>query len=88
MFLVEGGSVEGDYNISAGSGGTIFLYTTNFTGNKANFSAAGGGSINSGGSGSGGIIKISYETTLNNTRNSLWVNVSQGYQPFTPATKV
>lgn len=73
--------------MSSGSGGTIFLYTTNFTGNDTNFSAAGGASKNNNGSGAGGIVKISYETTLNNISTNIWVNVSQGYQPYTPETK-
>ena len=60
QFLVEGGLIDGNYNISAGSGGTIFLYTNILIGDYANFSAAGGSSTNNNGSGAGGIIKISY----------------------------
>lgn len=60
QFLVEGGLINGNYNISAGSGGTIFLYTNILQGDNVNFSAAGGSCSNNNGSGAGGIIKISY----------------------------
>ncbi len=58
--MAAGGYVNGNYYVSAGSGGTIFLYTKILSGNYTNFSAAGGASFNNNGSGAGGIVKISY----------------------------
>lgn len=47
--------------MSAGSGGTIFISADTIVGyNWSNISATGGNSSNSNGSGSGGLIKISF----------------------------
>lgn len=59
-FYADGGYVDGNFNVSAGSGGTLFLYTGLLSGNYSNFSAAGGASFNNNGSGAGGIVKVSY----------------------------
>lgn len=59
-FMADGGAVSGNYYVSAGSGGTLFLYTKKLSGNFSNFSAAGGASYNNNGSGAGGIVKISF----------------------------
>lgn len=80
-FLADGGSVTGNYYVSAGSGGTLFLFTKNLTGNYSNFSASGGASFNNNGSGSGGIVKISYVGRNFSEQDSMWVNISAGYQP-------
>lgn len=71
--------MNGNFAISAGSGGTLFLYTNNFTGSYSIFSAAGGASYNNRGAGAGGIIKISFENNYTNP-STMWVNVSAGYQ--------
>jgi hypothetical protein len=81
QFLVEGGQVSGDYFVSAGSGGTLFLYTINLVGSNTTFSAAGGASYNNNGSGAGGIVKISFLNSEFVVVESMWVNVSSGYQP-------
>ena len=59
-FLSEGGQSGGNYFYSSGSGGTIFVYSNELVGKKSLFSVHGGASYNNNGSGSGGIIKISY----------------------------
>ena len=61
IFLADGGDVNEDEHLSAGSGGTIFLYTYFLEGTCSNFSAMGGSSYNQNGSGGGGIIKMSFE---------------------------
>lgn len=84
QFLVEGGQVSGNYFVSAGSGGTLFLYTLDLVGGYTNFSAAGGASYNNNGSGAGGIVKISFQNSSFYNDDSMWVNVSSGYQPKEP----
>lgn len=78
----SGGDVYFADNLSAGSGGTIFISSKNITGSGANnISAMGGSSYNNNGAGGGGIVKISYTTFQQNPIGSMWVNINQGYQP-------
>jgi hypothetical protein len=54
--------VSANDNLSGGSGGTIFMTSTSIYGyGLNNISAAGGSSYNNNGSGSGGLVKISYQ---------------------------
>lgn len=76
--------MSGNYFVSAGSGGTLFLYTLDLVGGYTNFSAAGGASYNNNGSGAGGIVKISFQNSSFYNDDSMWVNVSSGYQPHEP----
>jgi hypothetical protein len=69
--------------VSAGSGGTIFIFAKDVTGIQPNnISAGGGNSYNNNGAGGGGLVKVSY-ATVNQTifSYSLWININQGYQP-------
>ena len=59
-FLAKGGSSYGDNFYSAGSGGTVFVYSESLVGGNSTFSVSGGMSENANGSGSGGSIKISF----------------------------
>ena len=79
--LVDGGSSGGNNFVSAGSGGTLFMYSEGLIGTHCNFSSSGGPSYNVNGSGGGGIIKISYDHYKFYYPNSMWVNVTPGYQP-------
>jgi hypothetical protein len=61
--LAVGGDVYVDDTISAGSGGTIFIFSKNLTGVQPNnISAGGGSSYGDNGAGGGGLVKISYAT--------------------------
>lgn len=42
---------------------------------------AGGSSFNNKGAGSGGMIKLSYQKVIQSLNYTIFVNVSQGYQP-------
>ena len=79
--LVDGGISGGDNDLSAGSGGTLFIYSQGLFGSHCNFSSSGGASYNVNGSGGGGIVKISYDHYKFYEENSMWVNVTPGYQP-------
>ena len=77
QILASGGDVYVNDTISAGSGGTIFIFSKNLTGmNLNNISAGGGNSYNNNGAGGGGLVKISY-ANVNQTmnRDSLWINI-------------
>lgn len=87
-FSADGGLVRGNYYLSAGSGGTLFMYTEKLTGNFTNFTAAGGASYNNNGSGAGGIVKISYNSMNFSLSDSMLVNVKSGFQPSPPNMSV
>jgi hypothetical protein len=79
---VSGGNVGVEDNLSAGSGGTIFITTKTLLGHDFNnISAAGGNSTNNNGSGGGGLIKMSFNYLPSpNYQDSLWININQGFQ--------
>ena len=58
----SGGDVYENSSLSAGSGGAVYVYSEYLGGNKTNISAFGGSSYNNRGAGSGGMVKISYQT--------------------------
>jgi hypothetical protein len=55
------------------------MYSDYLGGNGTNISAFGGSSYNNRGGGSGGMVKISYQTL--EAQGIIWINVDQGYQP-------
>ncbi len=58
----SGGDVYENNSLSAGSAGVIYLYSESLKGSKTNISAFGGASYNNRGAGSGGLVKVSYQT--------------------------
>jgi hypothetical protein len=77
----RGGNVNLQDELSAGSGGTIFVTSKNITGVGRNIVAASGGnSSNNKGAGGGGLVKISFVNSTETPPGSLFVNIYQGIQ--------
>jgi hypothetical protein len=82
-----GGSVGVEDQLSAGSGGTVFVSSqTLYSYGFSYISVEGGNSSNNNGSGAGGMVKMSYTNYPNrgsrseDSDNVLWVNVNSGIQ--------
>lgn len=85
----SGGSVDPSVNLSAGSGGTIYVTSKRVEGlGVNNITASGGNSSNNKGSGGGGLVKISYETISQDPSYSLWININQGIQDNSPNNSI
>ncbi len=89
MIEASGGFVSVNDSLSAGSGGTIFITTNFINGSGYNYiKSAGGDSYNNLGAGGGGLIKVTYVNRKQNPEDSLWINISQGYQMNSPNQSV
>lgn len=77
----RGGNVNAQDELSAGSGGTIFVTSKNITGVGKNvIAASGGNSSNNKGAGGGGLVKISFVNSTETPPGSLFINIYQGVQ--------
>lgn len=86
--MASGGSVDINDSLSAGSGGTIYLYSDSFTGEKSTILVNGGASLNNKGAGAGGIVRITFNQKKLIPHNKVWINVSQGYQADMPGNNL